>query len=75
LKGEATGRLVEEGLHPFAHLPRKNGAPPKCFAQGAWKVYLDTAEDVWRAIRYVEANPEKEGKRRQRWSFLTRFEG
>ena len=43
MKGEATGRLVDEGLHPFAHLPRKNGAPPKCFAQGAWKVYLDTA--------------------------------
>jgi len=33
-------------------------------------VFLDTPEDVARAIAYVESNPEKEGKARQRWSFV-----
>jgi REP element-mobilizing transposase RayT len=73
LKGEATTQLVSESLHPFAHLPKKNGRPPKCFARGQWKVYLDRIEDVHRAIRYVELNPEKEAKRPQRWSFVTAF--
>jgi hypothetical protein len=42
----------------------------KCFARGEWKVYLDTEEEVRRAIAYVEENPLKEGKRRQRWGFV-----
>ena len=67
LKGEATALLVEEGLHPFGG--GSGGRPPKCFARGQWKVYLD-AGDVPNAIRYVEENPEKEGKPRQRWSFV-----
>ncbi len=72
LKGDATGRLRDEGIHPFRHLPPRNGRPPKCFARGEWKVYLDP-EDVPRAIRYVEQNPEKEGKPRQRWGFVSAY--
>ena len=63
LKGAATEQLIEEGIHPF-------GGVDKCFARGEWKVYLDPL-DVPRAIRYAESNPEKEGLRRQRWSFVT----
>ena len=70
LKGEATAQLIAEGLHPFAHLPLRKGRPPKCFARGQWKVYLDSEDDVYRAIAYVENNPLKEGLRRQRWSFV-----
>jgi REP element-mobilizing transposase RayT len=71
LKGGATQRLLEEGLHPFGHIRRRNGRPPKCWARGEWIVYLETDEDVWRASRYVEENPPKEDKPRQEWRFVT----
>jgi len=71
LKGDATQALLNESLHPFGELREVNGRPPKCFARGEWKVYLDP-EDVYRAIEYVENNPIKEGKPAQRWSFVRR---
>jgi REP element-mobilizing transposase RayT len=71
LKSAATTRLVREELHPFQHLKTAAGAPPKCFAQGEWKVFLDP-DDVARAIRYVEMNPVKEGLPPQRWPFVVR---
>lgn len=69
LKGAATRELVRQQLHPAGNGPR----PSKCFARGEWKVFLDTEEDVLRAIGYVELNPEKEGLQRQRWSFVREF--
>jgi REP element-mobilizing transposase RayT len=69
LKGAATESLKKQGLHPFAAMKDKQGRTPKCFARGEWKVYLDPP-DVPRAVRYVEDNPLKEGKARQRWSFV-----
>ncbi len=74
LKGGATRRLLDEAIHPFQHLARPSDRPPKCFARSLWKVYLDTVEDIRRAVTYVEANPLKEGKPRQRWSFVTPLE-
>lgn len=73
LKSAATRQLMHEGIHPFGHLAMENGPPPKCFAVGQWKVFLDSMEDIKRAIRYVEVNPQKEGKPRQRWNFVTRY--
>jgi REP element-mobilizing transposase RayT len=70
LKSAATRDLVSEGIHPFQHLPTRDGAPPKCFARGEWKVFLNNEEDILRAIRYVNKNPEKEGLPRQRWPFV-----
>ena len=64
-KARATQRLSADGLWP------KDGRP--VWAQKAWKVFLDTPEGVARAIEYVQQNPEKEGKRTQRWSFVTAF--
>ena len=69
LKGAATESLKVQGLHPFGELEDNRGRTPKCFARGEWKVYLDS-EDVLRAVRYVENNPVKESKKRQRWSFV-----
>ena len=74
LKGAATEALVDAGLHPFQPLKRPDGRVPKCWARGAWKVFLNTHEAVLRAIRYVEDNPLKEGKPAQRWSFLTPYD-
>jgi hypothetical protein len=68
LKREATLQLIAQGLHPFQQLYETGKSIPSCWAEKCWKVYLDTREDEERAIRYVEGNPQKEGKRRQRWS-------
>jgi REP element-mobilizing transposase RayT len=69
LKGSATERLVEDGVHPFQNERDDKGRRPKCFARGEWKVFLDP-DDVERAIRYVENNPMKEGRPKQNWSFV-----
>ena len=38
-----------------------------------WNVYLESVAAVERAIRYVNGNPLKEGKRPQNWSFVVPF--
>jgi REP element-mobilizing transposase RayT len=74
LKGEATKALVAESLHPLAAYEVR-GKAPSPWAVKRWKVYLDTEDAIEAAIEYVESNPEKEGKLRQRWSFVTPFAG
>jgi REP element-mobilizing transposase RayT len=71
LKSAATRQLIAEDLHPFPQA----GRSAKCFARGAWKVFLDNERDIRRAIRYVEQNPLKEGKPVQRWAFVTPYVG
>ncbi len=73
LKGASTRRLLAEKLHPFGDRKTDSGHVPKCWARGLWKVFLDSRDDVRRAIRYVEQNPLKEGKPAQQWSFVTAF--
>jgi REP element-mobilizing transposase RayT len=75
LKGAATERLIEAGIHPHGHVTDRQGRTPKCFARGEWKGFIDRLEDVPRAIGYVGDNPEKEGKPAQRWSFVVPFRG
>jgi REP element-mobilizing transposase RayT len=75
LKGAATHRLIAEELHPFGHLRTAIGLPPKCWQRGQWAVYLDSHVAIRREIKYVEENPEKEGKPRQRWPFVVPYEG
>ncbi len=74
LKGDATRRLKAERLHPLAAFADDKG-PPTPWAHKQWKVFLDSFEDIRRAIRYVQDNPEKEGKPRQEWAFVRPFEG
>jgi REP element-mobilizing transposase RayT len=75
LKGAATRRLVEERVHPLAAYQRQLSRPPKVFARGEWKVFLDSESDIWRAVRYVENNPLREKLRMQRWGFVREFVG
>jgi REP element-mobilizing transposase RayT len=65
LKGRATQRLAAEGLWPDTERP--------VWGKKGWKVFIEAPNDVRRAIAYVEANPEKESKPRQKWSFVRPF--
>jgi REP element-mobilizing transposase RayT len=73
LKSKATARLNREGLHPLAAYNARRGVPPTPWAAKCWKCFLDSDESVLHAIRYVENNPVKEGKRPQCWSFVTPY--
>ena len=73
LKSKASRRLRDEKLHPFAAFEREDGSVPSVWADGCWKVFLNTAESIRRAIDYVAANPAKEGKPKQSWSFVTGY--
>jgi hypothetical protein len=66
LKARATQQLKSEGLWPDPQRP--------AWAERGWKVFLDSIDDVGRAVAYVAENPAKEGKRPQRWSFVVPIE-
>jgi REP element-mobilizing transposase RayT len=73
LKGSATRFLTEAGLHPMRDQIAQGAPLPSPWASGLWKVYLDSPEDIRRAIDYVEGNPEKEKKKRQTWKFVVPY--
>jgi REP element-mobilizing transposase RayT len=73
LKAEASITLREDGRHPLAAWVQEDGSLPSPWARNCWKVFLNRVEDVDRAVRYVENNPVKEGKRPQRWPFVTPY--
>jgi REP element-mobilizing transposase RayT len=73
LKGAATRQLIEEHLHPLERHQGTMSRPPKAFARGQWKVFLDTASDVERSIGYVDGNPQREHLPLQRWWFVRPF--
>jgi REP element-mobilizing transposase RayT len=70
LKSRATTFLAREGLHPFQDEVGRRGVRPTPWTESFWQVYLDSAADIERAIKYVENNPVKEEKSRQNWWFV-----
>ena len=74
LKGRATRCIVEDQRHPLQEFADR-GSVPRMWAEGRWKVYLDSEQQIETAIRYVEENPERDGKKRQKWSFVEPFRG
>lgn len=75
LKGRASQQLFADGLHPFREIHKGNSPLPSPWARNSWCVYIFDESHLRQAIRYVEENPLKEGKRRQRWSFVRRYGG
>jgi REP element-mobilizing transposase RayT len=75
LKAAGTAAMNAEGLHPFQFVPKPDGSLPKCWQRGCWAKFLYDEQAVRREIRYVEENPLKEGKPRQRWPFVTTYSG
>ena len=74
LKGRATQQLLLEGIHPLQKYRQTDGSVPSPWARKSWPVFLHTDQDILRAIDYVVNNPLKEGKPKQRWSFVTAIE-
>jgi len=46
------------------------GKIPSVWGRKIWKVYIDNEAHYCNAVKYVVENPVKEGKPRQRWSFV-----
>jgi REP element-mobilizing transposase RayT len=61
-KARATQELSASRLWPTDKRP--------VWGENTWKVFLDAPEDIAEAIKYVDENPVKEGKPKQRWSFV-----
>jgi REP element-mobilizing transposase RayT len=70
LKSRATQQLRAEGLHPFERFRDASDRIPSVWTHRAWKVFLNSDRDIQRAVDYVNANPLKDGKPAQRWSFV-----
>lgn len=45
------------------------------WAQGGWKVFLDSPDDIRRTIKYIDDNPVKMRLPKQLWSFVTAYDG
>ncbi len=75
LKGEATKALTAASVHPRGVTVQDKRKVGSVWAEGQWKRYLESEEDIETAIRYVEENPVKEDKPKQSWSFVTPFSG
>jgi REP element-mobilizing transposase RayT len=71
LKQEAGLQLKRDELHPFEGMAGKRGALPPVFCSGLWKCFIDSPEHLINAVSYVQKNPLKEGKKRQKWSFVS----
>jgi REP element-mobilizing transposase RayT len=74
-KGNATAQLNRDKMHPLNQYAESGKSAPSPWGERGWKVYLDSEDDIWRSIRYVENNPLKENKPRQTWSFVSKFMG
>jgi hypothetical protein len=73
LKAAATTALFGAGLHPFQHARYADRRCPSPWARKQRSVFLDSAADVLRAIKYVNDNPTRDGLKPQRWKFVTPF--
>jgi len=66
LEGDSRQRLIALG--------RRHAEHPVWGGPG-WKVFLDHPDEVRRTIRYIESNPVKLGRPRQRWAFAKPYDG
>jgi hypothetical protein len=54
LKRAGTRGLNAEKLHPFEGISRRSGRVPSPWAGGQWCVFLNSPQEMWGRIRYVE---------------------
>lgn len=75
LKTRGTQALIAQNLHPLMQHRRADGFLPTCWVQHGWNVFLNSHDDIVRAIRYVNDNPPKAGLKKQKWSFVVEYKG
>jgi REP element-mobilizing transposase RayT len=73
LKARASQALRAAGCHPLQAYEQTDGTIPTPWAEGCWKVFLDSDQDVRRAVRYVNQNPTRDGLPEQMWPFVTPY--
>jgi REP element-mobilizing transposase RayT len=73
MKGRATRQLMADGRHPLAQCRLSDGSLPTPWGRRFWMVFIDDEAHLRQAINYVENNPLKEGKQRQKWSFVSQL--
>jgi len=66
LQRRARLRLCELSRRPADH---------PVWATGGWSVFLDRPDDIRRTVRYIDDNPLKLNRSRQRWPFVTPYDG
>jgi hypothetical protein len=72
LKAGATRVLLDRNIHPLMNYIGKRGGPPTPWSEGCWKVFIDSDDQLSKAIAYVERHPAKEGLCAQTWGFVAR---
>lgn len=70
LKARATQGMKTADLHPLGAFRQEDGTLPSPWGRKCWKVFVFSPRHLRDAIKYVEGNPLREGKRRQIWSFV-----
>jgi len=66
LQRESHLHLREQGFRDLRH-PVWGGP--------GWEVFLDTPDDIWRTIKYIEDNPIKLHMPAQRFAFVSEYDG
>lgn len=74
LKRRSGWKLRESGLHPMEQHRTPDGRVHSVWGREFWVVYITEQNHLEAALRYVENNPLKEGKKRQNWSFVRCFD-
>jgi len=70
-KRAASRQLREGSVHPMAAHTTDEDKLPSPWARKQWTVFLNTDDDIRRAVDYVNCNPEREGLKPQHWNFVT----
>ncbi len=66
--------IAENIKHRLRHrFPDEVCANHPVISARPYKVFLKSTEDVWRCIKYIDANPTKEGLEQQHWPFVTPY--
>jgi REP element-mobilizing transposase RayT len=50
---------------------KKLNAKNTIWTQGYWKVFIDNAETLQSAIKYIKSNPASAGMPEQKWNFIS----